>query len=167
MALLPILEFPDPRLKLIAKPVTNFDADLLTFCTDLIETMYHEDGVGLAATQVNVQQRIFAIDVSDNQNAPLCIINPEIVSAQGTIVWEEGCLSFPGIFAKVKRNAEVILDYYTPDGTKHTLNADGLLAVCIQHEMDHINGITFFDHLSPLKKQLIRKKLEKARDRIS
>lgn len=167
MALLPILEFPDPRLKLVAKPVEEFDTTVITLCNDLLETMYHEDGVGLAATQANIQLRVFTIDISDQQNQPLCIVNPTIVNAIGTQTWEEGCLSFPDIYAKVKRNAEVVLEYYTPEGAKQTLNADGLLAVCIQHEIDHLNGITFFDHLSSLKKQLIRRKLEKMRERTS
>jgi peptide deformylase len=167
MAALTILEFPDPRLKLVAKPVEVFDAHLAAICADLLETMYKEDGVGLAATQANIQLRIFTIDVSDNRSQPLCIINPNIVSASGSITWEEGCLSFPNVYAKVKRSAEIVLEYFNQLGEKQTLAAEGLLAVCIQHELDHLNGITFYDHLSTLKKQLIRKKIEKLRDRIS
>lgn len=167
MALLPILKFPDPKLKLVAEPIERFDASLLQFSADLFETMYANDGVGLAATQVNVQQRVFVIDLSDNKDQPLCIINPEIISAQGETIHEEGCLSFPDVYAKVKRSAEITLNYMDVHGAAQTITADSWLAICIQHEIDHLNGITFFDHLSSLKQKLIRNKLAKQRDKIS
>lgn len=166
MALLNILQYPDPRLKLVAKPVEKFDSALAAICTDLEETMYQHDGVGLAATQVNIQQRIFVLDVSKAQREPLYIINPNITNADGSVTWEEGCLSFPNIFAKVKRYATLTLEYCNLDGKAQRLTADGLLAVCIQHELDHLNGITFFDHLSSLKKKLLTSKIEKQRAKI-
>jgi peptide deformylase len=167
MALLPILKYPDPRLKLVAKQVEAFDAALATTCADLFETMYAFDGVGLAATQVNIQQRIFVLDISENQTDPLCIINPKIIATQGLVNREEGCLSFPGVFAKVQRHAQITVEYATVTGDKQTLEATDLLAICIQHELDHLDGITFFDHISPLKRKLLRAKLDKYRDKVS
>ncbi len=165
MALLSILQYPDPRLKLVAKPVDCFGADIDQICKDLLDTMYETNGVGLAATQVNIQLRIFVIDISEDQTQPLCIINPKLTNAQNEISWEEGCLSFPGVFAKVKRSAEISIEYFNIRGELQTLNADQLTAVCIQHEIDHLNGITFYDHLSPLKQAMLRKKLDKAREK--
>jgi peptide deformylase len=165
MALLPILQFPDPRLKLVAKPVEQFDAKLATLCADMFETMYETGGVGLAAIQVNVQQRILVIDVSDDKTQPVCLINPKLVNAEGEILWEEGCLSFPGVFAKITRSAIITVEYFNEKGAVQTLHAEELTAVCIQHEIDHLNGITFYDHLSPLKQKMLRKKLDKVRDK--
>jgi peptide deformylase len=165
MALLPILQFPDHRLKLVAKPVEHFDANLEKTCADLLETMYETQGVGLAATQVNIQQRIIVIDTSDNQSQPYCMINPKLINAEGEIIWEEGCLSFPGVFAKVKRSANITVEYNNTKGELQTLHATELNAVCIQHEIDHLNGITFYDHLSPIKQKMLRKKLDKLRDK--
>ena len=165
MALLPILQFPDPRLKLVAKQVDSFDAEIEKICSDMLETMYETQGVGLAATQVNIQQRILVIDISEDQSQPLCIINPKLINAQGEIIWEEGCLSFPGVFAKVKRSAQITIEFYNVKGEPQTLHAEELMAVCIQHEIDHLNGITFYDHISPLKQKMLRKKLDKMRDK--
>jgi len=167
MAALSILQYPDPRLKLVAKQVDKFDAALEGLCADMLQTMYESDGVGLAATQVNVQQRLFTLDLSITKNQPLCIINPKILASHDSIVWEEGCLSFPGVYAKVTRSAELTLEYSDIHGEQHILQADGLLAVCIQHELDHLDGITFFDHLSSLKRRMLRNKLEKLRERAT
>lgn len=161
MAILTVLKYPDPKLKLVGEQVTGFDAALAARCADLFETMYEYDGIGLAAIQVNIQQRIFVVDISEDQTQGLCFINPVITNKQGTSIENEGCVSFPGIFAKVTRNAEITVEYYNIAGEPQKLTATGLLAVCIQHEMDHLNGITFYDHLSPLKKKLLRSKLEK------
>lgn len=163
MALLNILQFPDPRLKTVAEPVDTFDQEITSLVDNMIETMYEAQGVGLAAIQVNVPKRVIVIDVSHERNQPICIINPQIVASRGEIDWEEGCLSFPGVYAKVKRGKEVDLSYYDKEGRMKELTADGLLSVCIQHEMDHLNGITFYDHLSALKQGMLRKKLDKLR----
>lgn len=165
MALLPILQFPDPRLKLVAKPVETFDAHTAKICDDLFETMYEANGVGLAAIQANIPQRIIVVDTSEDQSAGICLINPKLINAESEIIWEEGCLSFPGVFAKVKRSAKITVEYYNQKGQLLQLHAEELTAVCIQHEIDHLNGISFYDHLSPLKQKLIRKKLEKIRDK--
>lgn len=167
MALLQILQYPDPRLKLVAKPVGEFDAALESLYMDMLQTMYESDGVGLAATQVNVQQRIFTLDTSSTKDQPLCVVNPKILNNSGSVIWEEGCLSFPGVYAKVTRSAELSLEYYDIHGETQTLHAEGLLSVCIQHEIDHLDGITFFDHLSPLKRKMMRSKLEKLRERTT
>lgn len=167
MATLSVLRFPDPRLKLVAKPTESFDAELASIATNLFETMYEFDGVGLAATQVNVLQRIFVIDLSDNRSQPMCFVNPTITASVGEITHEEGCLSFPGAYAKVKRKEQITVEYFDLEGQPHTLEAQGLLSICIQHELDHLDGVTFFDHLSSLKQKLIRSKLDKQRDKIS
>lgn len=166
MALLPILQFPDPRLQLVAKPVETFDQEIELICANLLETMYETQGIGLAATQVNVQQRIIVMDISEEQNHPVCLINPRLINAEGDITWEEGCLSFPGVYAKVKRSARITVEFFTPKGERKELHVEDLEAVCIQHEIDHLNGITFYDHLSPLKQKMLRKKLEKLRDKV-
>lgn len=166
MAVLPILRFPDPRLKLVAESVESFGEDLTKICADMLETMYSAEGVGLAATQVNVQQRIIVLDISEDRSQVLCLINPQIINATGEIVWEEGCLSFPGVYAKVKRRAQLKVEFYNLQGEHQQMEADGLTAVCLQHEIDHLDGITFYDHLSPLKQQLLRKKLSKQRDSV-
>lgn len=165
MALLNILQFPDPRLKNIAKPVEVFDEALKTLVQDMFETMYEAQGVGLASIQVNVPKQVIVIDVSSEQNAPLCLINLEILAERGTIDWEEGCLSFPGVYAKVQRAKEIDITFLDKTGKKQTLTAEGLLSICIQHELDHLNGITFYDHLSPLKQAMLKKKLDKIRRR--
>lgn len=165
MALLPILQFPDPRLKLVAKPVETFGADIEKIYTDMLETMYETQGIGLAATQVNIQQRILILDISLDQTQPICMINPKLINAEGESNSEEGCLSFPGVFAKVKRSAKITVEYYNVKGERQMLDAEELTAVCIQHEIDHLNGITFYDHLSPLKQSMLRKKLDKMRDK--
>lgn len=166
MALLPILQFPDPKLKLVAKPVEVFDKDIATICADMFETMYETQGVGLAATQVNVQLRIIVMDISEEKTNPICLINPRLINAEGDITWEEGCLSFPGVYAKVKRSAKVTVEFFNPRGERQELHAEELTAVCIQHEIDHLNGITFYDHLSTLKQNMLRKKLDKLRDKV-
>ncbi len=161
MNLLPVLQYPDPGLKLVAKHVKCFDADLASLCANMLETMYINDGVGLAATQVGITQRIIVLDISPEHNQPLCMINPKILYSAGSANFEEGCLSFPGIYAKVKRQMEIRVEYYTPQGAAQELTTEGILAICIQHEIDHLEGITFFDRLSPLKKQLLRNRINK------
>lgn len=165
MALLNILQFPDVRLKNVAFPIETFDDALNTLVDNLFETLYEASGVGLAAIQVNVQKRVIVVDVSNESNKPLCLINPEIIGKRGEATHEEGCLSFPSVYAKVTRAKEVDVQFLDRTGTPQTISATGLLATCIQHEMDHLNGITFFDHLSHLKQELLRKKLEKNRKR--
>jgi len=165
MSLLSVLQFPDPRLKLVAKPVQNFGAELKQLCADMFETMYEFDGIGLAATQVNILQRIIVMDISENKTADLCLINPTIIEASDEVIQEEGCLSFPGVYGKVKRNAKITVEFFNPEGHLHQLTTDGLTAICIQHEIDHLNGITFYDHLSTLKQSMIRKKLTKLYDK--
>ncbi len=161
MALLPILRFPDERLRTVAKPVTVFDAALRQLVADMAETMYEAPGIGLAATQVNVHQRVVVIDVSEDQNALQVLINPVIESVNGMQTYEEGCLSVPGIYDKVDRPSDVRVRYQDLDGNERMLETDGLLAICIQHEIDHLNGKVFVDHLSQLKQQRIRSKLVK------
>lgn len=160
MAILEILKYPDPKLKLVAKPVVAFDIELQTLAQNMLETMYYHEGIGLAANQINVQTRIFVLDLSDNKDQSLCVVNPRIKNANGEMLYEEGCLSFPNVYAKIKRNKEVELEYFDLQGNMQTLVADGLLAICIQHEIDHLDGITFFDRLSSLKQKLLRRKLK-------
>jgi len=161
MALLPILRFPDPRLTRIATPVEKFDAKLRALVTDMAETMYAAPGIGLAATQVDVHQQIVVIDISEEHNQLLVLINARITRRSGSQVYEEGCLSVPGIYDKVERAAEITVDYTDLKGHSQTLDADNLLAVCVQHELDHLNGKVFVDHLSRLKQMRIRAKLAK------
>jgi len=163
MALLTILNFPDPRLRTVAKPVALIDNQVRAMVADLFETMYEAKGIGLAATQVNIHQRIITIDVSQAHNQPLCLINPEIISTGGEESMEEGCLSVPGFNETVTRYEWVTIRALDQQGHAFELNADGLLAVCIQHEIDHLNGKLFVDYLSPLKRNRIRSKLEKSR----
>jgi peptide deformylase len=163
MALLTILEFPDPRLRTKAVPVTQFDARLSTLVDDMFETMYHAPGVGLAATQINEHIQLIVIDVSEEKNQPLVFINPSIsVLDQVPGDYEEGCLSVPGFYEKVTRPAHIRVKAQDRHGAFFEIEPDGLLAVCIQHEMDHLNGKLFVDYLSPLKRNRIRDKLEKA-----
>lgn len=165
MALLNILQFPDPRLKLVAEPVANITDETRKIVADMFETMYEAQGVGLAAIQVNIQQRIIAIDVSEDKTTKLCLINPIITKTEGQVIWEEGCLSFPGVYAKVKRAEKIEVEFLDENANKHKIAADGLLAVCIQHEIDHLDGITFYDHLSKIKQNMLQKKLKKIRDK--
>jgi peptide deformylase len=162
MAILKILEFPDPRLRTVAKAVTQFDASLLKLVGDMTDTMYEADGVGLAATQVDVHKRVVVIDVSEERNAPMVFVNPEItVLDQCTREVKEGCLSVPGFYEPVTRPEHVLVRAQDQHGNAFELQPDGLLAVCIQHEMDHLNGKLFVDYVSALKRQRIRSKLEK------
>ena len=162
MALLEILEFPDERLRKKALPVAEVDRAIHQLVDDMLETMYEAPGVGLAATQVNVQKRIIVIDVSEDKDQPLCLINPEILDKAGSEESEEGCLSVPGIFEKVQRAEKVKVRALDRQGKPFEIDADGLLAVCIQHEIDHLDGKLFVDYLSPLKRQRIKKKLLKS-----
>ncbi|GAB1369183.1 peptide deformylase [Azonexus hydrophilus] len=161
MALLPILRFPDPRLQKIARPVDKIDDSIRQLAADMAETMYEAPGIGLAATQVDVHLRVVVIDVSEERNALRVFINPEILSCDGLALGEEGCLSVPGIYDKVERAERVTVRYLDLAGQEQRLEAEGLLAVCIQHEIDHLNGKVFVDHLSQLKQTRIRTKLAK------
>jgi peptide deformylase len=161
MAKLDILTFPDPRLRVKALPVSRVDADIQCLVDDMLETMYAAPGIGLAAIQVNVPRRVVVIDISETHDQPLCLINPVIVSRDGEEEMDEGCLSVPGFFETVKRAERVRVEALDRDGERFTLDADGLLAVCIQHEIDHLDGKLFVDHISMLKRQRIRRKLEK------
>ena len=163
MALLQILEFPDPRLRNRAQPVAQVDASVRTLIDDMFETMYAAPGIGLAATQVNVAKRVLVIDLSERQNEPLALVNPEILQRAGVEETEEGCLSVPGYFDKVTRAEQIRVRALDRDGKQIEFDADGLLAVCIQHEIDHLDGKLFVDYLSELKRTRIRKKLEKER----
>ena len=165
MALLPILEFPDPRLRTVAVPVDPARVAQPAFqqlLDDMFETMYAAPGIGLAASQVDVHQRFMVLDVSENNDSPRVFINPEIVQRDGEQVYQEGCLSVPGIFADVTRSNEITVQALGRDGVPFELKTDGVLAVCIQHEMDHLVGKLFVDYLSPLKRAMVRKKLAKA-----
>lgn len=162
MAKLEILHYPDPRLRTVARPVAAVDARIQRLVDDMFETMYAAPGIGLAATQVNVHQRLLVVDVSEEKNAPRVFINPEILDRQGVEEMDEGCLSVPGVYDKVQRADRVKVRALDREGTVFELEADGLLAVCIQHEIDHLDGKLFVDYLSSLKRQRIRKKLEKA-----
>lgn len=166
MALLPILKFPDPRLHTVAKPVGQVDDRVRQLVDDMLETMYDAKGVGLAATQVDVHERVVVIDTSEERNQPMVLINPEIIQASDEmIVWEEGCLSVPTIYDKVDRHARVRVRATNRDGEVYEFDADELLAVCVQHELDHLMGKVFVEYLSPLKRNRIKTKLVKrARD---
>lgn len=163
MSTLAIIEFPDPRLRTVAAPVTVFDAELKQFVADMYETMYAANGVGLAATQVNVHQRVLVADMSDDRDQPMVLINPEILEKDGQQVYQEGCLSFPGIYADVTRALHVKVRAQDADGKEIIVDVEGPLAVCIQHEMDHLAGKVFVDYLSPLKRTMLLKRMEKQR----
>jgi peptide deformylase len=163
MALLPILEFPDPRLRTKAAPVTVFDAELKQLVADMFETMYDAPGVGLAATQVDVHRQVLVMDMSEERSEPHVLVNPRILEKSGEQVYQEGCLSFPGIYADVERALRVKVAAQDVDGTPFELDIEGPLAVCIQHEMDHLVGKVFVDYLSPLKRSLLLKRMEKKR----
>jgi peptide deformylase len=152
MALLPILEFPDPRLRKVATPVAAVTPEIRKLVRDMAETMYAAPGVGLAATQVDVHKRIIVMDISDARDALRVFINPEILESSGEAEAEEGCLSVPGYYDKVTRSAKVRVRAQNDQGEHFELDAEGMLAVCIQHEMDHLVGKVFIDHLSPLKR---------------
>jgi len=163
MSNLNILEFPDPRLTTVASEVDIFDESLEKLVQDMTETMYSANGIGLAATQVNVHKRLLVLDVSENQDQPRVYINPQILSSEGEQDHEEGCLSVPGIYATVTRAENITVRAQDSDGNTFEEQAEGLHAVCIQHEMDHLIGRLFVDYLSPLKRNMVRKKLEKQR----
>jgi len=161
MAIRNILHFPDPRLRQVAAPVEEVDDDIRQLVDDMAETMYDAPGIGLAATQINVHKRVIVIDTSPERSSLLVLINPEIVSGEGEQTLEEGCLSVPGIYEKVKRSEKIKVKALGRDGKPFEMEAEELLAVCIQHEIDHLDGKVFVDYLSPLKQQRIDKKLQK------
>ncbi|MGI5309902.1 peptide deformylase [Rheinheimera sp. WS51] len=161
MAVLNVLHYPDDRLRTIAKPVEKITSEIKTLVADMIETMYDENGIGLAATQVNAHLRIVVIDISEERNEPMVFINPELSALNGKTSYEEGCLSVPQNYALVDRAETVTVKAQDVEGNWFTLDADGLLAICLQHELDHLVGKLFIDYLSPLKRDRIRKKLEK------
>ncbi|GMU69013.1 MAG: peptide deformylase [Steroidobacteraceae bacterium] len=163
MALLTILEYPDPRLRTRAEPVTVFDEAFGRLVDDMFETMYAAPGIGLAATQVNVHQRLIVIDISEERNERHVFVNPEILDKSGTAVTEEGCLSVPGIFDEVQRASHVRVRARDRHGIEFEQELEGILAVCLQHEIDHLDGKLFVDYLSDLKRERIRKKLDKDR----
>jgi peptide deformylase len=163
MTRLTILEYPDPRLRTIAQPVQTVDDELRTLVDDMLETMYASKGIGLAATQVNVHRRLLVADVSEGQDQPMVFVNPEIVSREEVDVHQEGCLSVPGIYEDVERAQRIRVKALGRDGQPFEMDVDGLLAICVQHEIDHLDGKLFVDYLSELKRQRIRKKLEKER----
>ena len=163
MTKLVILEYPDPRLRKKAAPVTVVDAAMRQLADDMLQTMYAAKGVGLAATQVDVHKRLIVLDVSEERDRPLVLINPELLSLQGLGQGEEGCLSLPGIYDKLTRATHIRVRALNLEGQSFEMDAEGLLAVCIQHEMDHLEGKLFVDYLSELKRQLIRRRLEKER----
>ena len=163
MAKLEILEFPDARLRTVAKPVETVDDDLRQLIDDMLETMYDAQGIGLAATQVDVHRRLLVLDISESRDTPHVYINPEIVSSEGSETCEEGCLSVPGIYADVSRAERVRVSALDRNGEPFEQDLDGLHAICLQHEMDHLNGKLFVDYLSPLKRRMVAKKLQKQR----
>ncbi|WP_019028805.1 peptide deformylase [Colwellia piezophila] len=162
MTILPVLRFPDPRLRTKAQPVTHLTDATAIIIDDMLATMYEEKGIGLAATQVDIHQRIVVMDTSEESNQPIVLINPEIIATSDeTSVNEEGCLSVPDTYAKVNRHDTCTVKALGRQGKEFTLNATGLQSICIQHELDHLNGVLFVDYLSPLKRQRIQTKLEK------
>ena len=162
MALLNILQFPDPRLRTVAKLVKEFDENLIKLVSDMFETMYESPGIGLAATQVDRHIRLLVMDVSEARNQPRCLINPELLRAEGEEETDEGCLSVPGFYEKVRRAEHIRVRAYDENGKLAEFDAEGLEGVCIQHEMDHLDGKLFVDYLSNLKRNRIRSKLVKA-----
>ena len=161
MAVLEVLHFPDQRLRKVAKAVTEITPEIKEIAADMLETMYQENGVGLAATQVDIHQRIVVIDTSEGRDQPMVLINPQVIEKSGEEESEEGCLSVPETSASIKRCEFVTFQYLDLQGNKQVVEADGLLAVCIQHELDHLNGKLFIDYLSSLKQKRIKTKLEK------
>jgi peptide deformylase len=165
MAILTVLHYPDPRLRKVAEPVELVDDTIRQLVDDMFETMYQAPGIGLAATQVDQHKRIITIDISEDKSQPLCLINPEIIASEGVERMEEGCLSVPGIYEPVERAEKITVKALNREGRSYEMQTDGLLSVCIQHEMDHLQGKLFVDYLSELKRKRIRKKLEKLRQK--
>jgi len=165
--ILPILEYPDKRLRTVAKPVKKINDTVNKLIKDMFDTMYNAPGIGLAATQVNSHQRIIVIDVSENQNDPISLINPEIIDKSGEIESEEGCLSVPSYYENVKRANNIMVKSLDQNGDTIQTNASGVLAICIQHEIDHLDGILFVDHLSKLKQKRLKKKTKKIKTTIT
>jgi len=165
--ILPILEYPDKRLRTVAKPVNKINDAVNKLIKDMFDTMYNAPGIGLAATQVNSHQRIIVIDVSENQNDPISLINPEIIDKSGEIESEEGCLSVPSYYENVKRANNIRVKSLDQNGDTVQTNASGVLAICIQHEIDHLDGILFVDHLSKLKQKRLKKKTKKIKTTIT
>ena len=165
--ILPILEYPDKRLRTVAKPVKKINDAVNKLIKDMFDTMYNAPGIGLAATQVNSHQRIIVIDVSENQNDPISLINPEIIDKSGEIESEEGCLSVPSYYENVKRANNIRVKSLDQNGDTVQTNASGVLAICIQHEIDHLDGILFIDHLSKLKQKRLKKKTKKIKTTIT
>ena len=163
MSRLEILEFPDARLRTVAKPVEAFDPELGQLIDDMIETMYSAVGIGLAATQVNIHRQLLVLDVSETQDQPCVYINPRILHSEGSETCEEGCLSVPGVYAEVERPEKIRISAQDREGQTFEEDLEGMHAVCLQHEMDHLKGKLFVDYLSPLKQRMVRKKLEKQR----
>lgn len=161
MARLPVLHYPDPRLRQQALPVAAIDDRVHTLARDMLETMYAEGGIGLAATQVGVRQRLVVMDLSEQRDEPLVLVNPEVLATAGTEEMQEGCLSVPGFYDTVRRAESIRFRYQNLEGEVIEGDTDGLFAVCFQHELDHLDGKLFIDYLSPLKRQRIKKKLEK------
>jgi len=159
--ILDILKYPDKRLRTIAKPVVSVDETIRQQVKDMFETMYEAPGIGLAATQVNFHQRIIVIDISDQCNEPICLINPEVIEKSGEIEWEEGCLSVPDYYENIIRANDIKVQAINQNGETFELEASEMLSVCIQHEIDHLDGILFVDHLSKLKQKRLKKKTEK------
>jgi peptide deformylase len=159
--ILPILEYPDKRLRTVAKPVEKINDTINKLIKDMFDTMYNAPGIGLAATQVNSHQRIIVVDVSENQNEPISLINPEIIDKSGEIESEEGCLSVPSYYENVKRASNIRIKSIDKNGNSIQTNASGVLAICVQHEIDHLDGILFVDHLSKLKQKRLKKKAQK------
>ncbi|WP_421569763.1 peptide deformylase [Stenotrophomonas sp. PD6] len=170
MAILPILEFPDPRLRTKAALIDAAEVTTPAFqelIDNMFQTMYEAPGIGLAASQVDVHKRFMVIDVSEEKDTPRVFINPEIVTSEGGQVYQEGCLSVPGIFADVTRADSITVRFLDRQGVAQEITTDGLLAVCVQHEMDHLDGKLFIDYLSPLKREMVRKKLAKSRKHVA
>ena len=163
MAIMQILEYPDPRLRTLAIPVETVDESIRKLVDDMLETMYMAPGIGLAATQVNVHKRLLVADVSEGHDEPRCFINPEIIDSEGVETTEEGCLSVPGVYERVERAETIRIRALDRDGEAFEEDLDGMLAVCVQHEIDHLNGKLFVDYLSDLKRQRIRKRLDKSK----
>lgn len=167
MALLNVLKFPDERLRTVAQPIKDVDTRVQNIVDDMLQTMREEKGIGLAATQVDIHQRIVVIDVSADYSEPMVLINPQIIDKQGSISSEEGCLSVPNNYAKIERAKSITVQALDRDGKEYQIQADGLLAKCIQHELDHLDGKLFVDYLSALKRQRIKKKLAKDHRQLS
>ncbi|MDY7025288.1 MAG: peptide deformylase [Pseudomonadota bacterium] len=167
MSLLPILHFPDPRLRKQAKTVSTVDDSIRQLVDDMLETMYESKGIGLAATQVNVQKRVVVMDLSEQRDQPMVFINPVITPLNGKQTYDEGCLSVPGFYETIERDDKIKVDFLDKNGDPQTLEADGLLSVCLQHELDHLEGKLFVDYLSTFKRQRIKEKMRKQLKKLS